>query len=102
MLKDLALAIVLKGHNRADPDLSASALEALDRLVPSCDGILVREKLSSLQEDISQTRDKTSSIFDFTELKQIASSLDWNTATRKSRDDSKIIPCTTGCYQMKM
>ena len=85
--KDSAIKHVLKDRNRADPDLVADALEALDRLVPPRDKMVGRDGLSSLQDDIARTRGKTADVFHFADLKRIVSNLDWYAATRMSRDE---------------
>ena len=81
----------MKGRNRAEPSLVAEALEALDRLVPPRDGQQASLNLATLQEDIVQTQEETSNIFDFQQLKKVANDLDWNATPRKSRDDSREI-----------
>jgi hypothetical protein len=54
-----------KGSNRSSPTLVADALEALDRLVSLQDSQQEGMNLASLQEDIEQTRNETSNIFEF-------------------------------------
>ena len=91
MRKDQALVDVMKHRNRANVVFVERALSALDRLVPPRDGVQARESLALQREDIARTRDETADIFNFVELKRVASSLDWNSETRRTRDGSKII-----------
>ena len=93
----------MQGTNRADPTLVREALAALDRLAPPAPSpekenqdvpAAVRdaaEALTALQEGIRQTREETSSIFDFAHLKRVAGRLDWRATPRMARDGSKDI-----------
>ena len=90
MQKDLALVTVIKGGNRACPDLVAVALEALDRVIPPRDWTRA-QNLSSLQDDVVQTRISTKLIFDVAHLKRVADGIDSSAERRRSRDDTKEI-----------
>lgn len=59
--------------------------------MPPRDSTQARDSLSSLQEDVVRTRSKTEYIFDFSQLKAVSNSLDFDSATRMSRDGSKEI-----------
>ena len=90
MRKDPALIKVMKGGNRACPDLVAAALEALDRVIPLRDGMRA-QNLLSFQDDVVQTCIDTEAIFDVTHLKRVAGGLHWSANRRRSRDNSKAI-----------
>ena len=91
MRKDAALEAILIARNRSDPACAAAALEALDRLIPPRDGMQAPANLATLQAEVQQSRIETSNIFDFNQLKRISESLDWNTTSRRTRDDSEDI-----------
>ena len=113
--KDTVLVFVMKGSNRKVPTLPLKALVALNQLVPSIaeepankeesamdeepasdsesasNKECASENLALLQQDIIETRNETSKIFNLPSLKCVVDSLDPNSSEQMSRYGSKQI-----------